>query len=383
MKLAFVFAGLVLNLSGQVFSAAGGYSGGGGDYHQMGYGTAWYIGTKEIQYCIQKDSNFGFSTAELQKNFESAAQTWKKYILNRKIQTQLPLENRLNLNFLYVGDCKGSEDLRLYFGVETNEVIKSKKKFEKPYAFAIRESYDLAAGMGKGFIWFAAPGSVFPKAGDTGFPNWTKPYTLHGMMLHELGHVLGVGHIEGTIMRESMMSWMQMMDINEPWAQSRGHAALTNVDDMKILFFHTDSEFDIAGRFTYNKESKQTKETFRTFMGRDPVGDVKVNFQHGEKMRLTIEDAQEKMTFDISAPLALRKEFSLLDNIFGVYYKAVVSVSSRGLSGIGFLTAKDGHNYTLQYNINAEGLAGPVHLSLIDGSQSKEIFFSNNNGWIL
>lgn len=387
MKVAHALVGFALTMSAQAYSHAGGYSGGGGDYHQIGTGTAWYIGTKEIQYCIDKSANFGFTANELQQNFESAAETWKRYIQEKRIQMDLPQENRLNLNLRYAGICKGNEDLRLYFGSEPAEVIEAKKKFEKPYAFAIRESYDLSTGMGKGFIWFATPGSVFPLAGDTGFPNWSKPYTLHGMMLHELGHVLGVGHLEGTIMRESMMSWMQLMDSSEAWAQSRGKAVLTSIDDIKNLFFRSYLNLDVEGRFSYNKDPNETKSIFKIFMGRDPVGDVRVTFSNGSPMKLVVSDSKEKMGFDISAPSDARKEFSLLSDIFGVYYQGkyptVASTGAIGTSGVGFLKAKDGKTYTLQYSINAEGVDGPVHLTLLDGANTKKIFFSNINGSIL
>lgn len=387
MKVAHALTSLALIVSGQAFADAGGYSGGGGDYHQIGFGTAWYIGTKEIQYCIEKTSSFGFTVNELQQNFESAAETWKQYIQDRRIQMDLPQENRLNLNLRYVGKCKGNEDLRLYFGSEPAEVIEAKKKFEKPYAFAIRESYDLPTGMGKGFIWFATPGSVFPLAGDTGFPNWLKPYTLHGMMLHEVGHVLGVGHLEGTIMRESMMSWMQLMDSREAWAQSRGKAVLTSIDDIKILFYRSYLNLDVEGRFSYNKDSNETKSIFRIFTGRDPASDVRVTFSNGSSMKLVVSDSKDKFAFDISAPSDARNDFSLLSGIFGVYYQGkyptVESTGAIGTSGVGFLTAKDGKSYTLQYSINADGLNGPVHLTLLDGVNTKKIFFSNINGSIL
>ena len=387
MKLAYALLGLTLIGSGKVFSVTGGYSGGGGDIHQIGFGTAWYTGTKEIQYCIEVTTKFGFSAVELQQNFESAAETWKRYILDRRIQTELPQVNRLNLNLRYVGTCKGHEALRLYFGSEPTEVIEAKKKFEKPYALAIRESYDLPTGMGKGFIWFAMPGSVFPLGGDTGFPNWTKPYTLHGMMLHELGHVLGVGHLEGTIMRESMMSWMQLMDSNEAWTQSRGKSVLTSIDDIKILFFRPYLSLDIEGRFSYNKDPNETKLIFRTFMGRDPLGPVRVTFSIGTSMKLVISDAKEKSAFEISSPDDTKKYFLLLRNIFGVYYQGkyptVESLSAIGLSGVGFLKTKDGKSYAIQYSINAEGLDGPVHLTMLDGENTKKIFFSNINGSIL
>lgn len=74
-------------------------------------------------------------------------------------------------------------------------------------------------------------------------------------------------------------------------------------------------------------------------------------------------------------------------SIFGVYYQGkfptVESTGAIGTSGVGFLHAKDGKKYTLQYSINAEGLNGPVQITLLDGTNTKQIFYSNIKGSIL
>lgn len=387
MKAASILLVFAFAISTQAF-AVGGYSGGGSDYHEIGTGTAWFIGTKEIPYCIQKSDNFGLSTTEIQQNFDSAVQTWTRYIQDRKIQTTLPREHQLNLNFRYVGACQGTELVRLYFGLEPKEVLEAKKKFEKPYAFAIRESYDLAAGMGKGFIWFAQTGSLFPKAGTTGFPNWTQPYTLHGMMLHELGHVLGVGHMDGTIMAESLMHWMQMGDSNESWATSRAKAVLTSIDDLKILYYGSNLEFKIDGQLSYNWQANEAKANFKTFMGREPVGEVRATYYNGQYKKLALTDSKGSTTFDIKTFEPLAKSFILQSNIFGVHYldgnPTVLQVASQGLAGVGTITAKDGKSYTLHYSVNAYGLNGPVNMSFIDGQGSiRELFFSDIKGSLL
>lgn len=381
MKVSFI---LIWAFAAQVYAHSGGYSGGGGDHQDIGTGTAWYIGNKKISYCIEKSANFGVGTVDLQQTFEKAAATWRQYILQRHIQMDLPPEHRLNLNFQYQGACQGSENLRLYFGVDSPEVVEAKKKYQKPYALSYRESYDVATGMGKGFIWLAQTGSLFPLAGDTGFPNWTKPFTVHGMMLHELGHVLGVGHLDGTIMREEMMATMQLMDSSEEWSLKRGEAKLTNIDDIKILFLRNYFDLVIPGRLTYRQDPLETAAIFHLFMGRNPVGEVQTSFINGTPFKWILGDDRGQVTFDISSSVKLQRQFNLLQRIFGAHYmdkySTTLSSSAIGVSGVGVVTAKTGKSYTLHYSINAEGLDGPVRVTLMDGLQSKEVFFSNING---
>lgn len=372
----------------------GGYSGGGGDYHSIDSGAAWFIGTQQITYCIEASNDFGLTTNEIQQSFENAVGTWKQYIRDRRIHASEPEERRLNLNFSYSAACSGQENLRIYLGVEPNEVLQAKKKFEKPYAFAIRESYDLTTGMAKGFMWFAKSGSLFPGAYAGGFPNWKNPYTLQGMMLHELGHVLGVaGHVDGTIMAEDMMSTLQFMDSKEDWARSRGQAMLTSIDDLRILYFNSNSSFKIEGGISYYNQIDVINESFKTFMDRLPVGKVKLtlsqNYSVSDSLmfELVIADEKESRTFVIQRPSALRNEFQLLGGIFGILYKdryqTKLSYGSAGESGIGFTTTKSGKSITINYSINAEGSGGPVRLFYLDGQTQKELFYSSVRGNIL
>jgi len=372
-------------------ASAGGYSGGGADSHEIGYGAAWFTGKSQISYCIEKSNDFGLSLDEIQKDFDSAAKIWRDYILDRGIQKSYnPAQPELNLNFQYTGRCKGGENLRLYFGVDTPEVVRQKKRYENPYAFVSRESYDLSSGMGKGFAWFAKTGGLYRDAGPVGFPNWTRPYTLHGMMLHELGHILGVGHMEGTIMQSDLMGSMQFMDSSEAWSQSRGKAILTNIDDLKILYFHWQTRIEVEGRISYAKDAQKSIETFKKFMGRAPVGEVRSKVSLGSPLKLTMSDDHSSHIFNFETPLDLRSSFSLLSNLFGVFfvdpkvgYKTVISTGSSGYSGIGTTTTVSGSPVTVQYRVNAYGLWGPVKLMYIDNGSPKELFVSNIKGSLL
>ena len=385
MKLKSLIFGMIISLSLQSFSREGGYSGGGGDHRHMGSDSAWFLGTQEIQYCIQRSPKFVKSEAEINSNFISAVQTWKKYIQDRKVHSDVSQEIQLNLNYRFTGNCQGTEDLRLIFGIETAEVQKAKKQFQNPYSFAIRESYDVKNKMGKGFIWFDNEGALFPLAGDVGFPNWSKPYTLHGMMLHELGHVLGIGHVDGTIMSQNMISTLQFMDRTDSEDQKIGKTLLTHIDHKNILYFNlmSSSQIVVDGRFTYRKDDLQkSSELFKLFVDREPVGKVKLKFLIETPIRFQIADDKGSYDFVIPSHMKMRHEFVISDSLFKTYFLSENSASayqysSVGISGIVFVTSRSGQILTLQYSINSNSLYGPVVMSLVDKDEPQVIFYSN------
>jgi hypothetical protein len=105
-------------------------------------------------------------------------------------------------------------------------------------------------------------------------------------------------------------------------------------------------------------------------------------------MQLVLKDTKESATFEIKAYNFLTKEFTLLNNIFGVYYMdgnpTALLMGASGVSGVGSITAKGGKTYSLYYSVNAEGLSGPVNMSFIDGQgMAREFFFSNIKGSLL
>jgi hypothetical protein len=183
------------------FASKGNGAGGGTDTMKDPY--AWFVGPERtIRSCVYMDPRFGVTKQFAIKEIYSAYQSWQKYIEKKQLSFllgNLPLmTTKIQIN----ETCTGLEDLTFYFGVEDGKVKKAKQHYNKPYGIAERLKFDPETSWSKGFIWIAMPGSVIASSGKL-VPNWKLPYTLHGILMHEIGHTLGNEHVPGTIMQEN------------------------------------------------------------------------------------------------------------------------------------------------------------------------------------
>ena len=261
----------------------GGVDGGGTELWGVGP-SAWFLkdyknqnSKRVIKYCYERSADFEIINADIEDIISEAFQKWKNYIFNKKINgiQDLKLETTSELV-----DCTGKEDLKFYFGVLNEEIAILLQRFENtPLAFAHRTKHFEKKGWSKGLIWFM-PGKI----DGAGFINWTKEKVL-GTVIHELGHTLGIAHVEGTIM-SSGFGWDLIWDtflndypgmiINGVSIKDYSKVSsyrLSNIDYNNRLAVNINSNEKVVGQI-WQRGSEIEKITFKKFMGREPVGKV-------------------------------------------------------------------------------------------------------------
>ena len=198
----------------QSFSNGGGWSGSGGDTNLF-KDNAWFLGPSEpVPYCIWKESSYNFSYNSLFNIVEESFRNWKSFfnkygITNQNLTFQkvgrphnpFDFEKKLNLNFRNEGICSSDKNLptglMFIFGKTENPHIKMFNKYgtENALGFAIRNKiYNHKSYKNPGYIWFS-----------DSFQNKEK---LKHMVLHELGHVLGMDHDSVFVMDSEVAAYL-------------------------------------------------------------------------------------------------------------------------------------------------------------------------------
>lgn len=220
--LPLVVAACVQNKSGNVSevspkSASSTFSegderGNGADITQASDSSAWFArSNRTIQICYEVAPQFGVSTARIETTIKGAFAKWEEYIaakgvmkLARSSKEAWGLSSQVSVN----KSCAGNEDLVFKFGILDADVTQAMSGRKNPVALSVRTKYDPVARWGAGFVWVASSGSLgsdpgyfgFGMDGTKDFPNWTVQDSLEGLVLHEVGHILGNEHVAGTIM---------------------------------------------------------------------------------------------------------------------------------------------------------------------------------------
>lgn len=269
MKLSKLLLFITINAL-TLFASQGNGAGGGTD--TMKLVRVWFLGPdKTISSCIKVSPQFGVSDAKVSEEIRTAFKTWETYITKKKIKWELGDIPAPTTNVEIHLDCTGNEDLVFYLGVEDEQVKAAKTHYLNPYGIAEQVSYDKFKGWSKGFIWVALPDSI-----SKGVPNWKLPQTLRGILIHEIGHTLGNGHVEGTIMDENF--GLSIRDQNE-WGQWSN--LLVNIDQSRELYVCREcpgaffaSHFD-----TFPPEMEYLRRAMKKLTGQEPTGKMEAHFE--------------------------------------------------------------------------------------------------------
>ena len=274
-----LFIAILLSYSALTFGA-GGVNGGGSDHLPSDHGAAWFlqgIPARTIKVCFQKDeTKFPMSDADILAAFNYAMASWTQYIEDKKVNdVEEEEDDEINPIFFHVvtkyeilPKC-GNEDLAVYLGYTNKQIDEVRASFFDPAAIAHKISYDDVKGWGKGFIWLQG-------LKDENFV-WDKNefLNLKGIFLHELGHVFGNDHRDGTIMDGTFAE--NLVDYEIPQDTFHWHFfkfMMTHIDWSEELIQCLTCSLVHEGGSLWLPGSRAEKETFKFLTDQYPTGEV-------------------------------------------------------------------------------------------------------------
>lgn len=249
----------------------GGFVDNGADY-AMEEGS-WFTAGGPVRWCFHREVKTELEPRFMAGEAQAAFAKWEDFVRHTKPFA----ENApgFELKFQFTGVCNGDEDITIYFGHQTPEILKEKAKYQNPFSFAKRTAYDVKTGRGKGYIWVN---------GEPAAPvRWSTFGSLRGVLLHEIGHILGCEHVEGTIMtsrlRDFLMKNTGVIKGENDYEGASTRVALTAINFTKELFFNATDGIAIWG--FRGPATAVEKEVFRNLIGREPEGPVSLGVVQG------------------------------------------------------------------------------------------------------
>jgi hypothetical protein len=170
----------------------------------------WFVGEKEVTYCIDRGDDFSASLDEAREDIGTAVGDWGQ-TLSQIPQAPLPGKGKIASRYREV-PCGEEHELTFYLGKQPPEVVEAlaKEKYA-PAALSHVTGYDPGTGRARGFVWLAADRGehrfegVFAGAAKLNkMPEdfWAEKNRRFHAVLHELGHVNGFPHVPFSVMSQ-------------------------------------------------------------------------------------------------------------------------------------------------------------------------------------
>lgn len=300
---------------------SGGMDGGGTGGLREEEGAAWFYQDKIPSYiktCVLRSPKFKASEDTVKEAIQNSFDTWRKYI--QKADLYAPDENDDGSTTPYpehmkilarikFEECSDQTELTFYFGLADSRVKEVLAGLRNPKGFAFRkyEDIDAVKGSSKGIVWIFDPQDTEDFQDDIVF-DWSKPELLQAILNHEIGHVMGVGHFDSTIMMEDLsnlflLSQNKIDSSTDPFLaemikQAKKHLGKIDHESKLVEDFNFESK-RLVGKMGLNG-SETLRKSFKFFMKRNPVGDVEVELKQSqapEAFDYVVADEKESKRF--------------------------------------------------------------------------------------
>ena len=382
MKATCALVAILLTMIFQHLAFAGGEAPNGTDNPPDGNGSAWFLGAnRTIHYCFVSSPDFGVSSEAISQKIKSAFATWASYIAATAADDDLlGPDYKFATSVEEMPACDGTQDLKFDFGVSDSDVVGQMLLYANPTAFAYRKSFDPRSGWSQGMIWFSPPGKVNP---EMGFPNWAQDETLSAILLHELGHVFGVSHIDKTIMSATLSN--QLMTGQLPLAFQ------TSIDWKRDLLFCVSCSMESnPGVLGTGVEVDEDVKVFQFLTGRAPEGTISAAIVPGSSTRLSqrlavasggslvVSDGRGSYSFKMTVALQTDDPRFDSDSVIFKRFKAGVTTGLRNQGGVSFgslqLSASRQQDIVIEFNSTNEDSVGPITIKYLRDGLPHTIF---------